>query len=155
MCLRFDLHFRTNSKLPEFLEATSWKNPQDALHAPFHLAHPDKKSIFDLISATPGLMDHFHAAMAAAGDFGLYNVVSEVPWPEILGSVEGDQVALVDQGGADGAVLTQILHKYPMLTGNFILQDLPDVIEASRARLDTRIKPMPHDFFLEQPVKGT
>lgn len=92
--------------------------------------------------------------MMATKDFGLYNAVDEVPWPQILGMVENDKVALVDMGGADGSVLSQILHKYPELTGRFILQDLPDVIERSKDKLYERITAMPHDFFKEQVVKG-
>lgn len=149
---RFDCHFLADAKIPEFLESTGWKNPVDTSNTAFNLAY--QKSIFEYIAATPGLMEHFHAAMAASGDFGLHNAVQEVPWPEILGPVEKDNVALVDLGGADGSLLMQILHKYPELTGEFILQDLPDVIEKGKDKLHKRVKSMPHDFFTEEPVKG-
>jgi hypothetical protein len=99
-------------------------------------------------------MAHFHATMAATRDFGLYNAVDEVPWPEVIGQVHDKGVSLVDMGGADGSVLLQIRDKYPQLTGEFILQDLPDVIEKGKDKLDKRVKSMPHDFFSEQPIKG-
>ena len=92
--------------------------------------------------------------MAAGGDFGLYNAVLEVPWPEIVGQVDPNQIAFVDLGGADGSVVTQILHKYPELRGKFLLQDLPGVIGTVSDKLDKRIGAMPHDFFTEQPVHG-
>jgi len=144
-----------DAKIPEFLETTGWKNPSNASHAPFNLAYPDKRSIFDYIEENPRLMAHFHATMASTGDFGLYNAVHEVPWAEILGPVPSDDVALVDLGGADGSVVLQILDQYPKLTGEFIVQDLPDVIEKGKEKLDKRVKSMPHDFFNIQPVKGT
>ena len=152
--IRFDLHFLSDAKIPEFLESSGWKNQRDSSHAPFNLAYPGKKSIFDHISDSPGLMGHIQTTMAVSEDFGLYSTANEVPWPEILGSVQSEKFALVDVGGADGSVLSQILHKYPSLTGEFVLQDLPDVIEKGKDKLDRRVKPMVHDFFTDQPMKG-
>jgi hypothetical protein len=68
--------------------------------------------------------------------------------------VQDKEVALVDMGGADGSVLVQIRDMYPQLTGEFILQDLPNVIEKGKDKLDKRVKSMPHDFFSEQPIEG-
>jgi hypothetical protein len=92
--------------------------------------------------------------MGAIADFGLYNAVNEVPWVEIIGPVKSDEVSLIDLGGADGSLLMQILRRYPEIKGEFILQDLPEVIEKARKTLDKRVTPMEHDFFTEQPIAG-
>lgn len=60
---------------------------------------------------------------------------------------------LVDVGGARGHEVEAIKKKYPNLIGRFLLQDMPDTIEQAL--------PLPgmeacvHDFFSEQPIKGT
>jgi hypothetical protein len=44
--------------------------------------------------------------------------------------------------------------KYPNAPGRLVLQDLPVVINAIQ-QLDPKIERMTHDFYTEQPVKGT
>lgn len=66
-----------------------------------------------------------------------------------------NSVFLVDVGGGKGHDLQELHHKQPELPGKLILQDLPDVIkEAQAIGLDSKIEPMGHDFFAEQPVIG-
>ena len=69
---------------------------------------------------------------------------------------EPDAVFLVDLGGGKGRDLHELHRKHPNLPGQLVLQDLENVIEEAKASgLDERIIPMAHDFFTEQPVKGT
>lgn len=44
--------------------------------------------------------------------------------------------------------------KFPNACGRLVLQDLPDVIDGIK-QLDGSIIRMKHDFYTEQPVKGT
>lgn len=75
----------------------------------------------------------------------------------VEGAQEGpDEVFLVDVGGGKGQNLADLHQKYPNLPGQLILQDRKPVIdEAHRSTLDPKIVLMEHDFFTEQPIKGT
>jgi len=91
--------------------------------------------------------------MMAAGRFGraLYY---DFPWAS-LGSG-----TIVDVGGGFGGMSLDLSKSYPQL--NFVVQDLPGIIEQAPAVwqrelpsvLDAgRVTFMPHDFFLDNPVK--
>jgi hypothetical protein len=142
------------AKIPEFLAKSGWKNPKDALNAPFQLGHQTKQTFFEYLSEEPIRLERFNSVLSSLEDFGVYNAVLEAPWPEILGPVGADEVALVDVGGADGHVLQLILDQFSEIGGTFVLQDLPDTVAKVPADLNKRIKVMEHDFFQPQPVKG-
>lgn len=67
-----------------------------------------------------------------------------------------DSVSLIDVGGSHGEVAIAMADKYPQLS--CIVQDFPSVVEHAESNipshLRSRVKFMPHDFFVEQPVKG-
>lgn len=64
-----------------------------------------------------------------------------------------DAYFLVDVGGGKGQDLQEFCQRFPRLPGQLILQDQPGVI-GEATNLDPRIKPMEHDFFTAQPIKG-
>jgi hypothetical protein len=69
--------------------------------------------------------------------------------------VSGFSSALVDVGGGMGQTLEDFRVHVPEYTGDLVLQDLPEVVEAARMQgLHARISLQAHDFFTPQPVKG-
>lgn len=80
------------------------------------------------------------------------------------GSASTASTLLVDVGGNMGHDLEEFLHAFPSAPGRLVLQDRPAVIErvvastAGRSGIGgqaaSRIEPMAHDFFREQPVVG-
>lgn len=65
-----------------------------------------------------------------------------------------DEVAIVDVGGNMGHDLQELKRKQPDLRGRFVLQDQPHVLNQIHEPLKD-IELMCHDFFTEQPIKGS
>lgn len=65
----------------------------------------------------------------------------------------GEAPFLVDVGGGHGHQCKQLLAKYANLHGRLVLQDLPQAVD-KLPPIDG-VEAMAHDFFQEQPVKGT
>ena len=74
---------------------------------------------------------------------------------ELLRDDESDPGAalFVDVGGGIGHQCLALKARIPGLTRRVILQDLPMVL--ARAEPAAGVKRMPHDFWAEQPVRGT
>ena len=62
--------------------------------------------------------------------------------------VSEEGVAIVDVGGGMGHDLVELKKKHPELSGRFILQDLPQVIEQVPQPLEG-IEVTVHDFYTE------
>ena len=145
--------------LPTFLDQTDFKNPTNPDNGAFQLGHHTGDHLFKWISERPEVLSQFsnHMAGYRAGrmswmDSGFYPVEENL----VKGArTELDDVFLVDVGGSKGHDLTELCQKHPNIPGRLILQDLKGVIEEARASaLDSRIVPMEHDFFTEQPING-
>src|ERR1700748_198647 len=104
----FDLHMPSMLSTTPFLKDNEWTNPQNPSKSPFQSGRQTKQSIFEFLAENPDFMAHFHNALAASNDFGLYRAVQELPWLEIIDPTESGDVTIVDVGGADGSVLRQI-----------------------------------------------
>lgn len=83
-------------------------------------------------------------------DAGFYPVQDH-----LVKGFDRDAPLLVDVGGSTGHDLAEFRRKHPEVQGQFILQDLPEVVEKAQTLISPEIKAMEHDFFKEQPVKGT
>lgn len=84
-------------------------------------------------------------------DPGFYPVQERL----VDGIAIGDQDALlVDMGGSFGHDLSDFRRKWPNVPGRLVLQDLPEVVSSVKD-LHPSIEVTAHDFFTEQPVKGT
>lgn len=86
----------------------------------------------------------------------------KVPWPKFFDTtslvngsdLSNGRVLCVDIGGHHGTDLARLLDKHPDIPdGSLVLQDLPEVL-AGATSMSEKIKPMPHDMFQPQPVKG-
>ena len=76
-------------------------------------------------------------------------LVNSYPWASL------GKGNIVDLGGSGGHICAAIAHTFPDL--NFIVQDLPEVIQARDpnrlpATVRDRIQFMPHDFMKPQPI---
>lgn len=65
-----------------------------------------------------------------------------------------NEVVFVDVGGGNGGQCLEVQRAHK-LGGKIILQDRAVVIEKATKAKEAGIEAMVHDFFTEQPVKGT
>jgi demethylsterigmatocystin 6-O-methyltransferase len=63
-----------------------------------------------------------------------------------------DEVVFVDVGGNVGHQCQRLLAAHPELAGSIVLQDLEETISAAPSI--NGVKPLAHDFFKPNPVKG-
>lgn len=80
------------------------------------------------------------------------NAIGAYPVQEkLIDGFEGG-VLMIDVGGGIGHDLEVFADKHPVPGAEYILQDVPEVVDA--ADVKQPIRKMSHDFFKEQPVKG-
>lgn len=145
--------------LPSFFSKNGFKSPLSPNNTPlaFGLGR-EGVPYWDIMKEDPATLATFHAVMAAQekklSDRGVY----DYSW--IL-QRKDDGALVVDVGGSRGHVLKQTMEETPGLereAGRLVLQDRAEVIEEAKKNADgalKEIKMMEHDFFTEQPVKGT
>ena len=91
---------------------------------------------------------------------GLSNWMNKKYYPLEENLVKGasekeDAIFFIDVGGGNGHDIQEVCRQYPSVNKRMILQDQTTVIEElADTKLDFRIKPMAHNFFQEQPIKG-
>lgn len=145
---------KSTMRMPEYFRSRGYKSPTDGSDGPFQFAQETSLPYFDYLHADPVRSDRFNICMN--GNKGLRR--HWVDWypvqNELLNRSREGEVLLVDMGGGNGKHLEVFLRKFPGETkGRLILQDLPGTIKAL-AGLDEGIRPMVHDIFEAQPVKG-
>jgi len=101
---------------------------------------------FDWLSGHPDHVHRFSRAMA--------NLTDGIKRGAISGHDFGTPKRIVDVGGADGALLADVLHRLPDTTG--VVFDLPHVIDAATPTikgygLGERLTGQPGDFFTAVP----
>jgi hypothetical protein len=116
-------------------------------HPAFEQVHG--AGFFAYLESNPPLRAVFDRSQAAALSFDLEQILSRV-------DLSGDQV-VVDVGGGDGALLEQLLARYPLASG--VLIDLPSVAARARERmaaagLSERFHASGGDFCAAVPAGG-
>ena len=145
-----DMAMPAAAKLPECLRTNSYQNPCNNQKTAFALAFGEE--FWAWLKQNPGHAATFNDFMASRRQgrpswFDIYPVEQE-----LSGSDGEAAVALVDIGGNQGHDLVNLAVKYPNLQGQFILQDLPEVV--AKATFDSEnILAMGHNFFDPQPIK--
>ncbi|RAL03000.1 S-adenosyl-L-methionine-dependent methyltransferase [Aspergillus ibericus CBS 121593] len=144
--------------IPAFLRQTHYQNPTNGLASPFQQGFHTKDSFFEFLARDPilsaqfnNLMSVYHQGRASWMDPGFY------PVDRLLTPTPTDtdpNILLVDVGGGKGHDLNEFRTKWPAARGRLILQDQPAVL-AEATGLHESIERMPHDFFTEQPCKGS
>lgn len=150
---RYDLTMPTLSKLPEYLRAHGYANPEEYTRSPMQWAIG--QSQFEWLASNRKQQTLFNSYMASRrqGRPVWYDVY---PVERLLGHAMPyeDTVFLVDIGGNQGHDLAQFLQKYGHLPGKVVLQDLPKVLEGVSGQ-QAGMEVMSYSFLDPQPVKGT
>ncbi len=145
-----DMAMLTAAKLPDYLRTNSSQNPRDNNNTAF--AHAFGSEFWTWLKQNPEDAATFSGFMASRREgksswFDIYPVEQE-----LVGSEGEDAVLLVDIGGNQGHDLVNLKAKHPNLKGQFVLQDLPDMVAKAKFS-DITITAMGHDFFDSQPIK--
>ncbi|KAH8692496.1 sterigmatocystin 8-O-methyltransferase precursor [Phaeosphaeriaceae sp. PMI808] len=130
-----------------------WPDSEEPNHSGFQLANNTEKTMFDFFEDHPERMRRFKDAMSFLQTFpGLQPsfAVKAYDWASL------GKATVVDVGGWHGLVSIALANEFPDL--EFVVQDLPKVIEDAKAKspveLSHRVTFQAHDFFEEQPVKN-
>ncbi|KAI1802496.1 putative O-methyltransferase [Daldinia bambusicola] len=148
----------SNINFHEYMRKTGYKVPISNSDGPYQYAYETSKHFFEYLQGRPPYGDLFnlhmsgyHYGRASWMDPGFFPVEDK-----LVDGAERDEEAafLVDVGGSIGHDIQDFLIKHPSVPGRLILQDLPAVIDQISS-LDKRIERMAHDFFEEQPIRGS
>ncbi|KAH1519638.1 hypothetical protein KXW39_007870 [Aspergillus fumigatus] len=140
---------------PKYIKETQYKNPVDPAAMPFNKQF-NGEAYFDWLGRHPDLLHSFHQFMTTQR-------VGHVQWLDFypieeqllsgFDSSDPKSVLLVDVGGSVGHEIQAVKKRYPSIPGRMVLQDRPATIE--RVKAENGMEVMAHDFFTEQPIKGT
>jgi hypothetical protein len=150
--------FRTVASMPDYFAANGYRNPTDALDAPFNFAHDCKGSTYFEFLARPGnerLSETFNETMELQKSSEDVEFMKSYPAAERLNITDPERVLFVDVGGSMGHQVRKFGEKYPELKGKLVLEDLPQVVDKA-VDVPSSIIKVGHDFFTPQPdvVKG-
>ena len=140
------------TRLPEYFEINGYKCPDDAYGGPFQFAKGTKLHAFEWLETKPRDQKAFNKFMSIAGRNKGEDWFEYFPVEEKLRS-EHTRPLLVDIGGGRGHDLVSLKNRFPNLSGECIVQDLPSVIDDAED-LPQSVTAMAHDFFAPQPVIG-
>lgn len=143
----------------QFAEATArWPNSVAKNETAFSLALNTKLDLWGYMKANPEMEKTFSDYMRGTSQSGggrLEHVISGFDWASL------GKATIVDVGGSSGHASLALASAFPDL--QFIVQDLPEVVQESRAALTrlandpvtSRIRFAGHDFFTpQQPQEG-
>lgn len=146
---------------PEYFRAYGYKECVNDTHTPHSYAwRQPEKNFWELISQDPQRLADFNASMETLDEVLPVMGMFDFSWVmQNAGRVAEDTALVVDVGGGKGQALKQILRNHREIPASrLVLQDRPAVIEqviqADEPEL-RGVEKMVHDFFEEQPVKGS
>ncbi|KAJ5476700.1 Plant methyltransferase dimerization [Penicillium sp. IBT 31633x] len=147
-------------KVPEYLQSTNYRNPDDPLFAPLQYTHNLKIDGFSWLCQNPEALTRFNNFMEGqradrphwADWFPVREQLLDHP------DMTADTPLLVDLGAGRGHDLIGFRKRFPDAPGKLILEDLSPVIDEVRGAQNLEaafIDTVAHDFFAEvQPVQG-
>ena len=149
-------------KWSEYFSKYGLKEPKLGNHNPHAYAWGDVSSNFwQIISRDEERLVAFNQSMATLDEVlpvvGMYDFswIGKKEWPS-------DKALIVDVGGGKGQALKRIMDAFPEIENKadrLVLEDRPDVIKDAERTADHqafgKVKKVVHDFFHEQPIKGT
>ena len=144
----------TLSHLPDYFATKGWKNPNDGYDGPCQFVTGATGHYFDFLATQPYYQRAFNTIMSLPSRRSGRDWFEFFPVEEKLRVHHDSDAALVDIGGGQGKDMIAFQERFPHLTGQLILQDLPVVVSEARNIIPSRIDVQGHDFFHEQPVKG-
>jgi hypothetical protein len=144
---------------PAWLAQRSWQNPSDARDTPSATTwNTPNTTLFEYLSQNPVQGARFGCMMAMqAGGKTMWADEGAYPVRERLGNASDDEVLVVDIGGGAGHDLLGFRARYPDLKGKLVLQEMPYMVEKIKREgaCEGVVELMDHDFYGEQPVKGS
>lgn len=144
----------TYHALPELLESTSYRNPDDPKNTAVQKAFgsPDT-DLLGILSTKPQAGMGFGMLMGTWGE-GHDLLQHLYPIQSLINTYDGSTspVMFLDVGGGYGQKAIALKKDFPNLPGKVIVQDLPTTIE--HAPKVEGIEFAAHDFFTAQPIKG-
>ncbi|KAK7709555.1 hypothetical protein SLS64_003613 [Diaporthe eres] len=137
----------TAHALPAWLAERGFQNLQggEGGRTVFQAAHDTDMELYPWLKTRPGMLRSFQRLMTLPR-YSDWLTVVEFRRPD------GDGVAFVDVGGNVGHQCRRLLAAHPELAGSVVLQDLEETISA--APPIEGVRPLAHDFFKPNPVKG-
>ena len=141
--------------LGAYLETHNFKSPTNHLDSPLQFALKTPHDLWGYLKEDPRRAKLFNESMRSSAIVGAAGV-PPFPFAAELKCESEDEVLIVDVGGGKGQALEIIRRTFPELRGRFIVQDLPEVVAATKAsaHLPSSIETMATDFFKPQPVIG-
>ncbi|OKL61699.1 hypothetical protein UA08_02177 [Talaromyces atroroseus] len=118
----------------------------------YALANNTSLDTFQYLSENKDRATRFAFAMATTSKASLDALSTHFPWSDLPANS-----TVVDVGGSKGHVSIHLSRSFPDL--QFIVQDLPEVIDGAVKSLPDDVSPgrvqfVAHDMFEEQPLKG-
>jgi hypothetical protein len=157
---RFLEFLPAGQKLPEYLELTGYKNPEDTLFAPLQYTNNIKQDGFSWLCESPATLTRFNAFMEGRrADRAYWADWFPIQDHILTGADKGsDGTLLVDIGGGRGHDLLVSSNGSPRHQAKLILEDLPKIVDEAETALDLEgngIDAVGYDFLAqEQSVKG-
>ncbi|KAI1128578.1 S-adenosyl-L-methionine-dependent methyltransferase [Nemania abortiva] len=139
-------------QIPGFLSGTGYTNPTDVLHSAFQIAHKTDKPAYVWAMEQPRLMADFNLWMTEQ-HLGSRTWLDVFDVSSHAKGSSADTLLFVDVGGGLGQQCALLKRTYPNIPGRFVLQDQPFVLH--HAVLVEGTEKYPHDFWTEQPLKGS
>ena len=153
---RYEWDFVIHSvvKAPKYLRETGHQTPVDPMNGLSQYGHNTRLSCFNYLQSIPSLYSDFNTFMnqwlGSREDWTTW-----FPTQKLIDGSKSDTTLLIDIGGGKGQDLEVLRARHPDC-GKLVLQELPQVLQGMTTNeLDPSIERMEHDFFTEQPVKGT
>ena len=151
----YDLVGKGAYALPEFLQKTGWKNPEDYNNSAFHLGAHTELGLWEYLEADPEKLQAFNNGMRSQATVKAFD--SSYPFEAELNreAVKEGDIVLVDVGGGRGHALERVKQRFPGLKGRLVLQDQKSVVQdAITGGLSSEIEPQAASFFEQNPVKN-
>ncbi|KAL4945003.1 hypothetical protein BDV06DRAFT_232179 [Aspergillus oleicola] len=146
----FDIPSPCSQILPDYLADSGYKEIQSHKECPFQRAFHTDLAIFEWMPQHPKHLESLGKLMALERPKVW---VDYFPVLEQIGSfADATKTLMVDIGGGFGQQSKALRAKFPDLTGNIIVQEIPQTIAA--AQPVEGVEFVVHDFFRPQPVRG-
>ncbi|KGO46621.1 O-methyltransferase, family 2 [Penicillium expansum] len=139
-------------KTPEYLKKTGYANVTDPEDGVFQYTKDYKGDLFAYYNDNPREGASFNHVMGGVmADQATW--LDIIPPESFLNGVDPSQPLVVDVGGNIGHDIEKFRQVYPDTAAQLYLEDRPAVIELSKC--PDPVNKIPHDFFQEQPIKGS
>ena len=138
--------------LPKFLADTKYENPSDSGHCAFQLGHNIDVHPFMWALSQPAKAKNFQIWIDAVHQ-AKRSWLDVFPFEQLAQDLDPQAVLFVDIGGGIGGQCAAIRAKFPHAPGRVVLQELPPAIQ--QATPMEGVEFMVHDFWTEQPIKGS